>query len=92
MSVNKKTKLHFDRSGTEEEYNELEQLLEDISSYKEGLELQRAQAKEAKKRKLEEEKRKGSDMRKAAMERMSSMYHSYSICATLTCEKILNIF
>ena len=34
-------KLYFDRSGTEEEYNELEQLLEDISSYKEGLELQR---------------------------------------------------
>ena len=56
MSINKETKLYFDRSGTEEEYNELEQLLEDISSYK-GLELQRAQAKEAKKRKLEEEKR-----------------------------------
>jgi hypothetical protein len=92
MSINKETKLYFDRSGTEEEYIELEQLLEDISSYKEGLELQRSQAKEAKKRKLEEEKRKGSDITKAAMERMSSMYNSYSICATLTYEKILNIF
>jgi hypothetical protein len=52
MSINKETKLYFDRSGTEEVYTELEQLLEDISSYKEGLELQRSQAKEAKKRKL----------------------------------------
>jgi hypothetical protein len=42
--------------------------------------LQRPEEKEAKKRKLEEEKRKGSDMRKAAMERMSSMFYPYLIC------------
>ena len=36
------------------------------------MELQKIQQKEAKKRKIEQEKQQGSDMRKAALERMSS--------------------
>ena len=62
----------FDRSGTEEEYNELHSLLEDIINYRRDMELQKIQQKEAKKRKIEQEKQQGSDMRKAALERMSS--------------------
>ena len=64
------------RSGTEEEYGELEQLLEDISSYMEDFAVQKAETKEKrdqKKRKEEEDKRKRLEMRRAAMEGLSSM-------------------
>ena len=65
----------YDGSGTEEEYNELHILLEDIISYRtcRDMELQRMQEKEARKRKIEE-KQKGLDMKKAAMEGISSKH------------------
>ena len=69
------------RSGTEEEYGELEQLLEDISSYMEDFAIQKAETKEKrdqKKRKEEEDKRKGLEMRRAAMEGLSSTL--FQIC------------
>ena len=63
------------RSGTEEEFTELHQLLEDISSYMKDLSAIRAvQATEkaALQKKIEEDKRKGEEMRRAAMEGISS--------------------
>lgn len=63
------------RSGTEEEFTELHQLLEDISSYMKDLSAIRAvQATEkaAQLKKAEEDKRKGEEMRRAAMEGISS--------------------
>ena len=50
------------RSGTEEEYGELEQLIDDISSYMEDFAVEKAETKEKrdqKKRKEEEDRRKG---------------------------------
>ena len=44
------------RYGTEEEYGELEQLLEDISSYMEDLAMQKAETKEKREQK---KKRRG---------------------------------
>lgn len=59
------------RSGTEEDYPELSQLLEDISSYVADSTI--AQIDEQGKRKKEEQdKIKGMEMRKAAMETHSS--------------------
>jgi len=63
------------RSGTEEEYSELHQLLEDISSYLRDFNtIRAAQAAEraAQLKKAEEDKRKGEEMRRAAMEGISS--------------------
>ena len=60
------------RSGTEEEYTALQQLLEDIVQYMHDMAGLKENQKAAKKRKAEEEKRKGEVMRQAAMERLSS--------------------
>ena len=65
------------RSGTEEEYTELHQLLEDISSYIRDLSaIQSVQAAEraANRKKIEEDKRKGEEMRRAAMEGIGSKF------------------
>ena len=65
-------------SGTEEEYGELSQLLEDISSYLRDIRtIQATQAEEraAQLKKCEMEKRKAEEMRYAAMERMLSEFH-----------------
>lgn len=62
------TSLH--RHGTEEEYSELTQLLEDISSYLRDRVHQKNKGKESKKEC--EDKMKTEEMRKAAMEGMSS--------------------
>lgn len=62
-------------SGTEEEYSELQELLEDVSSYLRDLEDIRAaeaEVKAAKLRKIEADKQKGEEMRRAAMEGMPS--------------------
>ena len=62
-------------SGTEEEYSELQQFLEDISSYMRDFRaIRAAQAEEraALLIKVEEDKRKAEEMRCAAMEWMSS--------------------
>ena len=62
------------RSGTEEEYTELQQLLEDISSYLRDFVAAKAAQKAANKKKDEDDKRKGEEMRRAAMEGIASMY------------------
>lgn len=62
-------------SGTEEEYTELHQLLEDISSYMKDFQAIRAlqaEEKAAQLRKVQTDKRKAEEMRHAAMEGMSS--------------------
>ena len=69
-------------SGTEEEYGELSQLLEDISSYLRDIRtIQATQAEEraAQLKKCEMEKRKAEEMRYAAMERMLSKFHAWFI-------------
>jgi hypothetical protein len=63
--------LYLNRSGTEEEYTELHQLLEDITTHRRDMkELKEKQAveKEHKKRKEIEDKLAGQKMRKEAME------------------------
>ena len=63
------------RSGTEEEYSELTQLLEDISTHmKEFDELKERDKDEKKKKKEAEDKSKAEEMRKAAMEGIASMF------------------
>ena len=61
------------RSGTEEEYTELQQLLEDISSYLRDVVAAKVAQKAANKKKDEDDKRKGEQMRRAAMEGIASM-------------------
>ena len=63
------------RSGTEEEYSELSQLLKDISSYMRdlnALKVTQAKEKAAQLKKAQEDKRKAEEMRLAAMEGISS--------------------
>lgn len=63
------------RSGSEEEYSELNQLLEDIATYRRDmheLKTKQTEEKEQKKRKEMEDKKKGLEMRQAAIEGMSS--------------------
>ena len=65
--------LHsLSRSGTEEDYTELMQLLEDIQQYNQDFALAKAEEMKTATQKRNEEKRKGEEMRKAAMEGMSS--------------------
>ena len=61
------------RSGTEEEYSELQQLFEDIISYNKNFVGATELRKELNKRKDEEDKKKGIEMRQAAMEGQTSM-------------------
>ena len=60
------------RSGSEEEYSELEQLCEDIITYRRDLAETKEKEKEAKKRKDEIERKKAEEMRQAAVERLAS--------------------
>ena len=63
------------RSGTEEEYTDLHQLLEDIHSYVQdfnALKVTQMAQKAAHLKKLEDDKRKGEEMRRAAMEGIGS--------------------
>ena len=62
------------RSGTEEEYTELVQLLEDISSYRRDVEEALEKEKEKRKQKEINDKRTGVEMRKSAMETLSRKY------------------
>ena len=64
--------ISLNSSGTEEQYSELCQLLEDISSYLRDLAIQHKKDKAEKKKKDLEDKMKAQDMRKAAMEGISS--------------------
>ena len=69
------------RSGTDEEYNELSQLLKDIKCYMHDFEQQKATEKSRSDGKKEKDKRKGEEMRNAAMECMSST--SIYLCMVL---------
>ena len=55
------------RSGTEEEYDELSQLLEDINTFRKDAEETQKKEKENKKQKEKEDKRKATEMRDAAL-------------------------
>lgn len=61
-----------DRSGSEEEYSELEQLCEDIITYRRDLAETKEKEKEAKKRRDENDREKAEEMRQAAVERLAS--------------------
>ena len=69
------------RCRTEEEYGELKQLLEDVSSYMKNFAVQKTETTEKSDLKIskeEENKRNGLGMRRAAMEGLSSML--FPIC------------
>ena len=64
----------YNRSGTEEEYGELQQLLHDIHAYRrDRLELENKQKRE-KQEKEKTEKEKGEQMRAAALVGMASEF------------------
>jgi len=62
------------RSGTEEEYNQLHQLLEEIYTLRQDIQEQKRKDKEDKKKKEREEKMNGEEMRAAALSGMASKF------------------
>ena len=77
-------------SGTEEEYTELTQLLEDISVYQRDMQASMLKEKENKKQKEQTSKKLGEDMRLSAMKTFSRKYnflHSISSNSKLCREK-----
>ena len=60
------------RSGTEEEYTELEQLLEDIQTYLKDFTATKTEELKSAAQKRASDKRKGEEMSKAATEGISS--------------------
>ena len=62
------------RSGTEEEYDELSQLLEDIYTVRKDAEETQKKEKENKKQKEKEDKRKAAEMRDAALLSLGSKF------------------
>jgi hypothetical protein len=60
------------RSGTQEDYNELSQLLEGIISFRRDFAEQKEIEKEQKRKKEEDDRNKGEVMKNAAMTRMGS--------------------
>ena len=72
--------ISFCRSGPKEEYSQLNQLLEDISSYMRDLNAIRAtqaQERAAQAKKSEDDKRKVEEMRQAAMEVLLSKFADF---------------
>lgn len=80
---------HMCRSGTEEEYSELQRYLEDIASYlcdMSAIQATQAAQRAANRKKLKEDKKKGEEMRRAAMESIASklfMTHCSYLCMDL---------
>ena len=75
------------RSGTEEEYSELSQLLQDISTYRRDMEEYKAKTakdKEQKKKKEREDKKMGEEIRKKAMEGLVSSKYATFFCIIFT--------
>ena len=62
------------RSGTEEEYDKLSQLLEDIYTFRKDAEETQKKEKENKKQKEKEDKRKAGEMRDAALLSLGSKF------------------
>ena len=73
------------RSGTEEQYTALQQLLEDISQYMKDFAAARELQKGVSKKKVDEDKKKGEEMRKAVMEGQASIYIYFLL---MVCPKI----
>ena len=74
--------LYSYRSGTEEEYDELYQLLEDIFEFQRDMDEKKAQEKEEKRdrrNKELEDKKKGEDIREAALKGMISKFESFKM-------------
>ena len=65
------------RSGTEEEYSELMQLLQDILTYNRDMQEQKEREKELKSRKEREDRQKALEMREAAVSTLRSKQVSY---------------
>ena len=75
--------LLLSMSGTEEEYDELHQLLEDISSYREDF-LEKKEEARAANLKRAKDKKRGEEMRDAAMRSLSGEIHAYNTYMSLT--------
>ena len=73
-------------SGTEEEYSELCQLLEDIASYVKDCDELKKENGKMRKKKEAEDKQKGEEMRKAAMEGLASK------CEYIWCTVVWEMF
>ena len=72
----------MNRSGTEEEYGQLSQLLEDIYTFrKDSVEMQKKE-RESKKQKEKDDKRKAEEMRDAAMVGLGSKLKVNSLYLT----------
>lgn len=72
----------MNRSGTEEEYGQLSQLLEDIYTFrKDSVEMQKKE-RESKKQKEKDDKRKAEEMRDAAMVGLGSKLKVNSLYRT----------
>ena len=75
------------RSGTGEEYSELSQLLQDISTYRRDMEEYKAKTakdKEQKKKIEREDKKMGEEIRKKAVEGLVSSKYATFFCMILT--------
>ena len=66
--------LILNRSGTEDEYTELHQLLEDIYTFRKDTEELEKKEKDNKKQKEQSDREKGEQMREEAMMGMSSEF------------------
>ena len=85
------------RSGTEEEYTALQQLLEDIIMYTKDIAAAKEVLRGISKKKDEEDKKKGEEMRKAAMEGQTStniswflfknLYNAFAKIAFMFCDQ-----
>ena len=64
------------RSGTEEEYGQLNQLLEDIYTFRKDDEEMQKKKRQNKKQKEKEDKRKAEEMRDAALIGLGSKFYS----------------
>ena len=64
------------RSGTEEDYTELSELLEDISVYQRDFAILKEEEKKKESEKKDDDKRKGEQMRQAAMEGVARRFYS----------------
>ncbi|XP_015757807.1 PREDICTED: uncharacterized protein LOC107337205 [Acropora digitifera] len=74
------------RSGTEEEFTEIQQLCEDILVYRRDMIEIRKIEKESRMKKDQEDKRKGEEMRQAAVERLVKRRSDAGTSGGATCD------
>ncbi|XP_044168185.1 calponin homology domain-containing protein DDB_G0272472-like isoform X1 [Acropora millepora] len=74
------------RSGTEEEFTEIQQLCEDILVYRRDMIEIRKIEKESRMKKDQEDKRKGEEMRQAAVERLAKRRSDAGTSGGATCD------